>query len=145
MASWYLGHKWYDQFSQKKKKKKNNCHMSLLSHKWYDQFYPKQTPHNLPMRARYWWFLWVTGQGLWPYDSVWNSGGRSVLLRLSDIWAVFYELKICPTFLTVQCCYNMVHFLKNPPNRHPIAHLWGWAMDCLLWDQILLLSLQCCM
>ena len=84
-------------------------------------------------------FYSILVNSLCPCDCVLNNGGRSV--RLSDIWDVFYELKICPTFLTVQCCYNLVHFLPNPPNRHPIAHLCRWAMGCLLWDQILLLSL----
>ena len=34
---------------------------------------------------------------------------------------------------TVQCSYNMVGFLQYPYNRHPIAHLQGLGMGCLLW------------
>ena len=31
------------------------------------------------------------------------------------------------------CHFNMVNFLQNPHNRHPIAHPWGQDMGCLLW------------
>ena len=47
---------------------------------------------------------------------------------------------------TMWCCYNMVIFLQNPHNRHPIAGPWRRGMGCLLWvwilTFILLLSLQ---
>ena len=47
------------------------------------------------------------------------------------------------------CHYNAVNFLQNIPNRHPIAHLWGWGMRCLLWTKllidVLLQLLQYCM
>ena len=33
---------------------------------------------------------------------------------------------------TIWCCYNMVSFLKNSHNRHPIACPWGWDMWCLM-------------
>ena len=34
-------------------------------------------------------------------------------------------------------CYNVVNFLQNPHNRHPIAYLWGRDMGCLMWVQSL--------
>ena len=34
--------------------------------------------------------------------------------------------------------YNMVDFVWNFYNRCPMAHLWGWAMGCLLWLQSLI-------
>ena len=37
---------------------------------------------------------------------------------------------------TVQCFYNVVHFLPNPRKRHPIAHPLRWGMGCLLWVQL---------
>ena len=33
----------------------------------------------------------------------------------------------------MQYHYNTVNFISNPHNRHPIAHPWGWGMECLLW------------
>ena len=39
---------------------------------------------------------------------------------------------------TLQCRYNVVNFLTNLRNEHPIAHLWGWDMGCLLWVQTLI-------
>ena len=68
-------------------------------------------------------------------------------------------LWVCTTFVfvildvtsgyTMQCHYNMVSFLQNPDNRHPIARPWGWGMGCLLWILIpiyvLPQLLECCM
>ena len=49
----------------------------------------------------------------------------------------------------MQCHHNMVSFLQNPDNRHPIARPWGWGMGCLLWILIpiyvLPQLLECCM
>ena len=39
---------------------------------------------------------------------------------------------------TVWCCYNAVNFLTNIHKRHPIAHLLGRGMGCLLWIQHLI-------
>ena len=36
------------------------------------------------------------------------------------------------------CCYNMISFLPNVLNRHPIAQLRGEAMGCVLWVQTLI-------
>ena len=43
---------------------------------------------------------------------------------------------------TVWCHCNMVIFLPNPFNRHPITHQWGWDMVCLLGIQILIYVLS---
>ena len=37
----------------------------------------------------------------------------------------------------MRCHYNMVSFLPNPHNRHPIAALWVWTVGCLLWVESL--------
>ena len=54
-------------------------------------------------------------------------------------------LVLCRT--TVRYRYNMVEFLSNLHNRHPIARPWGRDKECLLWAQnpiyILPLPLQC--
>ena len=44
----------------------------------------------------------------------------------------------CAGMITVWCHYNMVNFLTKFHKRHPIAHLLGWGMACLLWVQHLI-------
>ena len=39
---------------------------------------------------------------------------------------------------TVQCLYNMVNFLQNLHERHPIARPSGPAMGCIFWAQPLI-------
>ena len=39
---------------------------------------------------------------------------------------------------TVRCHYNVVDFLKNITETHPIARPLGWGMGCLLWIQHLI-------
>ena len=53
---------------------------------------------------------------------------------MGSLW--IYRIYL-PVFITVTvlCCYNMVNFLSNPHNRHPISRLSGWDMGCLWWEK----------
>ena len=60
-----------------------------------------------------------------------------------------YLMALCSVTYKVQCRYNTVNFLPNSPKIHPISHLLGWGMGCILWVQTLIYtlpqSLQWCM
>ena len=43
-----------------------------------------------------------------------------------------------PQSTAVQCQHNMVNFLQNPDNKHPIDCLSEWDMGCLFWIQTLI-------
>ena len=50
--------------------------------------------------------------------------GRSQLSNLSDLPCCLYQTQQCMFKLH----YYIVSYLQNAHKRHPIAHLWGWAM-----------------
>ena len=57
------------------------------------------------------------------------------------LWGLFCECILWIISIqasTIGSCYKIINFLCNSQNRHPIAHLWGWAMGCHLLVQTLI-------
>ena len=51
----------------------------------------------------------------------------------SNYWRTGVSVRTVGCFDTVRCLYDMVNFLPNPHNAHPIVCLWRWYRGCLLW------------
>ena len=75
------------------------------------------------------------------YHSCWwpgNVGDQGISRHGIDLVSPDYAMShMCVNYYwqwnTVRCCYNMVNFLQNPHNRHPIARPSERDMGRLLW------------
>ena len=64
-----------------------------------------------------------------------------------DVWSQYLMPEWCQGAIisalwrginTVQCSCNVVSFIQNAHNSHPITCWWGRHMGCLLWVQALI-------
>ena len=78
------------------------------------------------------------------YDKYWSNWKRLTLtlgVSLDTLQLLF--LSSCRRVVnTAWFHYNMMNFLKNLHNRHPIARPWGWGMECLLWVRSLIYTMS---
>ena len=103
------------------------------------------------------WFLWNTNSQGWTlfrtdthdrfyfFHNVWKKYSF-ISFALTHWYMIDSTIKIfssIQSIYTVQCRYNVVHFLQPPHDRHSIAHLWGrhmsanwdWCTFCLRYMQ----------
>ena len=105
---------------------------------------------HLPMHFVEWKVLYFD----WYFTEVcsWGCNWQSALLQVMAYHWVIWLFQVYTLSLirkAVKYHYNVVSFLQNYHNRHPIACPWGQGMGCLLWlltlMHVLLQSLLCWM
>ena len=70
---------------------------------------------------------------------MWQFAKKIQFLPLCQCWREPNDVAhSVAKYNTVRYRYNVVNFLKNICERHPIAHPLGWGMGCILWIQHLI-------